>query len=108
MDSEERHLRVFDVVPGAGAARSVSGGSLFAADPEGYDGIRFDSRGRLWGAAHDGLHCYEPDGTLVGKLLVPEVTANLTFGGPQRNHLYLTSTRSLYTMRVNFSGAVYP
>jgi gluconolactonase len=103
VDSEEHTLRVFDVADGA-----LSGGSLFAADPLGYDGIRFDSRGRLWGAAHDGVHCYEPDGTLVGKLLVPEVTANLAFGGPQRNHLYLTSTRSLYTLRVNFTAVRYP
>ncbi|MET0695410.1 MAG: SMP-30/gluconolactonase/LRE family protein [Propionibacteriaceae bacterium] len=103
VDSEEHTLRVFDVAEG-----SLSGGSLFAADPAGYDGIRFDNQGRLWGAAHDGLHCYEPDGTLVGKLAVPEVTANLVFGGRQRNHLYLTATRSLYTMRVNFAGAIYP
>ncbi len=103
VDSEEHHIRVFDV-----DGVSLSGGQVFAADPDGYDGIRFDSQGRLWGAAHDGLHCYQPDGTLVGKLLVPEVTANLAFGGPQRNHLYLTSTSSLYTLRVNFSSAVYP
>ncbi len=103
VDSEEHHIRVFDVESG-----SLSGGALFAADPDGYDGIRFDSRGRLWGAAHDGLHCYEPDGTLVGKLLIPEVVSNLVFGGRQRNHLFITASRSLYTLRVNFSGAVYP
>jgi gluconolactonase len=103
VDSEESLIRVFAVSGG-----SLSGGEVFAADPLGYDGIRFDSAGRLWGAAHDGLHCYEPDGTLVGKLLIPEVTANLVFGGRQRNQLYLTSTRSLYTLRVNFTGARYP
>jgi gluconolactonase len=81
---------------------------VFAADDLGYDGIRFDDRGRLWAAAYDGLHCYHPDGTLLGKLLVPEVVANLEFGGPQRNQLYLTATTSLYTLRVNFRGARYP
>ena len=54
------------------------------------------------------MHCYETDGTLSGKLLVPEITANLAFGGPQGNHLYLTATTSLYTLRVNFRGARYP
>jgi gluconolactonase len=103
VDSQENHIRVFDVDNG-----SLTGGDVFAADPEGYDGIRFDSRGRLWGAAHDGLHCYEADGTLVGKLAVPEVTANLVFGGRQRNHLFITASRSLYTLRVNFSGARHP
>jgi gluconolactonase len=108
VDSEEHHIRVFDVESSSAGGATLTGGSVFAADPAGYDGIRFDSQGRLWGAAHDGLHCLEPDGTLVGKLLVPEVVANLAFGGPQRNQLYLTATRSLYTMRVNFTGAVYP
>jgi gluconolactonase len=102
VDSEEHHIRVFDVVDG-----SLSGGNVFAADPAGYDGIRFDTQGRLWGAAHDGLHCYESDGTLSGKLLVPETVANLCFGGRQYNHLYLTATTSLYTLRVNFTGVRY-
>ena len=75
---------------------------------KGYDGIRFDHLGRLWGAAHDGLHCYDPDGTLIGKLRLPEITANLTFGGRQRNHLYMTATSSLYGLRVNFRAASYP
>ena len=39
-----------------------------------------DHLGRLWGAAHDGLHCYHPDGSLIGKLRLPEITANLSFG----------------------------
>jgi gluconolactonase len=102
VDSQEDHIRVFDV-----EGERLSGGAVFAADPHGYDGIRFDSAGRLWGAAHDGLHCYEPDGTLVGKLAIPEVCANLAFGGRQLNQLYITATTSLYTMRVNFSGARY-
>lgn len=103
VDSERHHIRVFDV-----EGERVRGGKVFAADDQGYDGIRFDHRGRLWGAADDGLHCYEPDGTLLGKLHVPEITANLTFGGRQGNHLYLTATTSLYALRVNFRGADYP
>ncbi|HEU5485097.1 MAG TPA: SMP-30/gluconolactonase/LRE family protein [Microlunatus sp.] len=102
VDSEEGHIRVFDVDAG-----SLTGGEVYAADPDGYDGIRFDSRGRLWGAAQDGLHCYEPDGTLSGKLLVPETVANFCFGGRQYNQLYLTATTSLYTARVNFTGLRY-
>ena len=101
-DSEEHHIRVFDV-----DGDRLSGGAVFAAEPAGYDGIRFDARGRLWGAAHDGLHCYQPDGTLSGKLLVPETVANLCFGGRQHNQLYLTATTSLYTLRVNFAGVRY-
>jgi gluconolactonase len=104
VDSERHHIRVFDV----GDRQSLSGGEVFAEDEQGYDGIRFDHLGRLWGAAHEGLHCLDPDGSLIGKLHVPEIVANLAFGGRQRNHLYLTATTSLYALRVNFRAADYP
>jgi gluconolactonase len=103
VDSELHHIRVFNVDHGA-----LTGGEVFCADDQGYDGIRFDHLGRLWGAAHDGLHCYHPDGSLIGKLHLPEIAANLAFGGRQRNHLYVTATSSLYTLRVNFRAASYP
>lgn len=103
VDSEEHQIQVHDV-----DGIRLGGRSLFAANELGYDGIRFDHLGRLWAAAKDGLHCLHPDGTLLGKLKLPEICANLTFGGPQRNQLYLTATRSLYTLRVNFRAASYP
>ncbi len=103
VDSQRNHIRVFDVDHG-----KLRGGDVFCADDQGYDGIRFDHLGRLWGAAHDGLHCYDPDGTLIGKLRLPEITSNLTFGGGQRNHLYITATTSLYSLRVNFRSVRYP
>jgi gluconolactonase len=102
-DSRERHIRSFDVLPG----NRLAGGKVFAiCDAGTFDGIRMDDRGRLWAAAHDGLHCFDPDGTLLGKLLVPEVVANLTFGGPKRNVLYITATHALFSIMVNFTGAV--
>jgi gluconolactonase len=94
---------VFNVDHGA-----LTGGELFCADDQGYDGIRFDHLGRLWGAAYDGLHCYDPNGSLIGKLRLPEIASNLTFGGGQRNHLYITATSTLYALRVNFRAASYP
>ena len=81
---------------------------MFAADDQGYDGIRFDHRGRLWGGGARRPALLRAGRHLIGKLLVPEITANLAFGGPQGNHLYLTATTSLYTLRVNFRAADYP
>ena len=107
VDSDQSEIWAYDVEETDGTV-GLGKGTLFAKDELGYDGIRFDAGGRLWAAADDGVHCFEPDGTLSGKLLVPEVTANLCFGGPQRNQLYLTATTSLYTLRVNFRAAPYP
>ena len=86
---------------------ALSGGEVVVADG-GYDGVRLDDGGRLWLAAHDGLHCVDRDGTLLGKLLLPEVCANLTFGGAQRNVLYVTATNLLLSVRVSVRGASYP
>ena len=103
-DTRRRHIRRFDVDDEG----CLSGGDVFAeCDAGSFDGLRLDSRGRVWAAAHDGLHCFDPDGTLLGKLHVPEVVSNLAFGGPQRNHLFITATTTLYTLKVNFSGATY-
>ena len=70
-----------------------------------FDGFRLDTKGRLWSSAADGVHCYDPDGTLIGKLLVPEVVSNVCFGGPKRNLMFITASRSLYRVRVAASGA---
>ncbi|HEY3008063.1 MAG TPA: SMP-30/gluconolactonase/LRE family protein [Micromonosporaceae bacterium] len=103
-DTRRRHLRRFD----ASDDGTLAGGEVFAdCDTGTFDGVRLDHRGRVWAAAHDGLHCFEPDGALIGKLLVPEIVSNLTFGGPQRNELFITASNSLYSIRVNFNGATY-
>jgi gluconolactonase len=104
-DTRRKHIRRFDVDDDG----ALTGGGVFATCDAGtFDGLRLDDRGRVWAAAHDGLHCFDPDGTLLGKLHVPEVVSNLAFGGPQRNHLFITATTSLYTLRVKCSGATYP
>lgn len=104
-DTRRKHVRRFDVAPDG----TCTGGDVFAeCDAGSFDGIRLDAAGRVWVAAHDGLHCFDPDGTLIGKLRLPQIVSNLTFGGPKRNHLFITASRSLYAIRVNFNGASYP
>jgi gluconolactonase len=99
------HIRLFEVADDG----TLSGGDVFGVCDAGvYDGVRIDEAGRVWVAAHDGLHCFDADGTLIGKLRIPEVTSNLTFGGPKRNHLFITASSSVYAIRVNFNGAPYP
>ena len=60
----------------------VTGGEVFAELMSGlFDGFRVDRHGRIWASADEGVHCYDPDGTLIGKILIPEIVANVTFGG---------------------------
>jgi gluconolactonase len=100
VDTPRKHIRRFDVADGA-----LAGGEVFATcDAGSFDGIRFDDAGRLWAAAHDGVHCLAADGELIGKLRLPEIVSNLTFGGPKRNHLFVTATTSLYSLRLNING----
>jgi gluconolactonase len=97
-----RHIRVFDV----GEGGRLSGGEVFATCTAGkFDGFRFDDAGRLWAGAWDGVHCYGPDGTLLGKVLVPEIAANVVFGGPKRNRLFICATTSLYAVLLPVRGA---
>jgi gluconolactonase len=105
VDTRRKHVRIFDVAPDG----TCSGGDTFATcDAGSFDGIRLDADGRVWVAAHDGLHCFAEDGTLIGKLLLPQIVSNLTFGGPQRNHLFVTATSSVYAIRLNINGVRYP
>jgi gluconolactonase len=105
VDTRARHIRRF----AADGDGTLSGGEVFATcDAGSFDGIRLDDAGRVWAAAHDGLHCFDPDGTLIGKLFIPEIVANFTFGGLKRNQLYITASSSLYGIRVNVNGARYP
>ncbi|MFJ1763516.1 SMP-30/gluconolactonase/LRE family protein [Amycolatopsis sp. NPDC088138] len=99
------HLRVFNVREGG----TLTGGEIFAtSDAGGFDGVRVDNEGNVWAAAHDGLHCFAPDGTRIGKLRMPEICSNFTFGGARRNELFITASSSLYTLRVTVNGARYP
>jgi gluconolactonase len=99
-DTREKHLRVFDV-----DGPRLRGGKVIAECSAGsFDGLRLDESGRLWAATHDGIHVFHPEGELLGKLLVPQVVSNLTFGGPRRNHLFITATSCVYTLRLNVNG----
>lgn len=99
-DTREKHIRVFDVegstLTGGKAVMECSAGS--------FDGMRLDESGRLWAATHDGVHCFHPEGDLMGKLRIPQVVSNLCWGGQQLNHLFITATSSLYSLRLNVNG----
>jgi gluconolactonase len=100
-DNGPRHIRRFKV-DGA----KLSGGEIFAECTAGFfDGFRVDRNGRIWTSAGDGVHCYDADGSLIGKILIPEIVANVTFGGTKLNRLFICGTTSLYSMYVTANGS---
>jgi len=95
------HIRCFDV----DEQGRLSNGRVFAQiDPGIPDGLRIDVDGNLWVSAGDGVHCLAPDGTLLGKVLIPQTVANVCFGGPQRNRLFIAADSSLYAVYLNTTG----
>lgn len=99
------HIRAYEVADG----RYVKNGCVFAViDPGQPDGLRVDDRGNVFTSSKDSVQVYAPDGTLLGKILVPEVSANLTFGGPERDRLFITAGKSLYAIDLNTRGVQQP
>jgi len=103
VDDGPHHVRRFAV---SSNGRSLTGGDVFATCPKGlYDGLRVDVHGNVWLSAGDGVHCHASDGSLLGRILIPEAVANLCFGGPKRNRLFITATTSLYSVFLNTRAA---
>ena len=78
----------------------------------GPDGVRCDVDGNLWCASnagravgYNGVTVWNPQGKLIGRIRLPEVCGNITFGGPKRNRLFIAASQSLYALFVGTQGA---
>lgn len=79
--------------------------SLPGGGPSGADGIRCDALGNVWCGARPGVQVVAPDGVTIGMIRLPEVCANICFGGMKRNRLFMTASQSLYALYVATTGA---
>ena len=101
MENGPRHIRKMAV----NQDNTLSDLGVFAVCTAGlFDGFRVDRTGRIWTSAGDGVHCYDPDGTLIGKVTIPEGVSNVAFGGPKRNRLFICGTSSLYAVYMTANG----
>ncbi len=86
--------------------RSVGQSAVFATNDDGmYDGFRVDTKGNVWTSAGKNVKVYTPEGVLGVTIPVGELVANLCFGGPKRNRLYICGQTSLYSIYVNAAGS---
>jgi gluconolactonase len=108
---DPRPIWVYDVEDG----RRIKNRRLFAnMAPGSSDGIRCDVEGNVWSAAgwagegFNGVHVFAPEGTLIGRIHLPEICGNLCFGGAKKNRLFMTASQSLYALYVGTEGAQMP
>jgi gluconolactonase len=105
----ERAIYAFDVVDGV----KLANGRMIVkcTKEETPDGFRVDIDGNLWcgwgmgSAALDGVRIFTPQGQPIGHIELPERCANVCFGGPKRNRLFMAASHSLYAIYVNTQGA---
>ena len=102
----EHCIWIFDVV---GNGTRLANGRKFADIAPGVpDGFRVDVQGWIYTSSEDSVQVFHPDGTLLGKIAVPEKVGNLTFGGPERDLLYIAASTSLYRIRLATRGLQRP
>ena len=105
----QRTIQVYDVVDNG--TKTANRREFCSAEPGGSDGLRVDTDGNLWcawsgGEAEDGVAVYAPDGTMIGRILLPERCANVCFGGTKRNRLFMAASQSIYALYVETQGVV--
>jgi len=99
-DTDQANIRVFDVEGGKLTnMRVFASGIADEAQPgRRPDGMKCDAMGNIWCTGPDGLWVYAPDGRLLGKIAVPEMVANLHWGGDGWRTLFITASTSLYAL----------
>ena len=100
-DTEQANIRVFEV----GGDGRLNNGRVFASGirdplrPGVPDGMKCDARGNVWVTAPGGVWVYDPDGRHLGRVAVPELVANLHWGGEDWRTLFMCATHGLYSVQ---------
>jgi gluconolactonase len=98
------HIRWFKT----GKDGSLKGGKVFVTTDGIPDGFRVDTDGNVWTSAGAGINVYTPEADMLGRIRFPHNVANLTFGGPKRNRIFVCCTNELYSFYVMVNGAQRP
>jgi gluconolactonase len=110
---DPRDIQVFDVVDGKTARnkRQFTNMTMPGKGPGLADGIRADVDGNIWagagrgGPGYDGVHVFTPAAERIGMIVLPEICANICFGGTKRNRLFMAASQSVYAVYVGTRGA---
>jgi gluconolactonase len=110
---EPKDIQVFDAADGKTIRnkRQFTNMTMPGKGPGLADGIRCDVDGNVWagagrgGPGYDGVHVFTPAGERIGMIVLPEICANICFGGAKRNRLFMVASQSLYSVYVGTRGA---
>jgi gluconolactonase len=95
------HIVAFDVLDG----RHLGPGRLVAVTTPGFpDGLKVDSAGRVYASAFSGVQIFSPSGDPLGEIELPGAV-NFTFGGPDRDVLYVTTDDAVWAVQIDARGA---
>jgi gluconolactonase len=103
-DTEKQHIRVFDVKPDGTLANSRVWAETKGQGQGAPDGMKIDTEGNIYCCGPGGIHVFDPQGTCLGVIQMPEYTANFCFGDDDYRSLFVTASTSLYRVRVKVPG----
>jgi gluconolactonase len=108
---DPKDIQVFDVADGKARNKKRFISTEMKGKSGLADGIRADVDGNIWagmgwvGDGYDGVHVFTPAGERIGQIVLPEICANLCFGGTKRNRLMMAASQSIYSLYVGTKGA---
>lgn len=103
-DTARRHIRAFDVKPDGNISNGRTLIEMEGAEPGAPDGMKVDSQGNIYCTGPGGFWIIEPGGKSLGRIMPPELPANLAWGDADWKSLYLTARPSIYRLRLNVPG----
>jgi gluconolactonase len=111
-DTDRAHIRAFDVqddgtiANGRVVAEGIGSGDLAIGDL--VDGMKLDERGNIYVTGPGGVCVFDPEGSQLGTIEVPENVGNINWGGPDWNWLFIAASTSMYRTKCNVSGNPLP
>jgi len=107
-DTDEVHIRAFDVKPDGTITNSRILADLHDDAEGSVDGMKVDSEGNIYVTSPGGISIIDPEGNKLGAIEMPEVSANVAWGDDDWKTLFITASTSLYRIRLNIAGIKIP
>ena len=103
-DSLRRNIRAFDVQPDGSLTNDRVFLDMDVETPGAPDGMKVDVQGNVYCTGPGGVWVIDPNGNHLGTIEFPEQPANLAFGEPHNQTIYLTARTSLFSIRTKVPG----